>query len=65
MFGLGGARAVERPPQGGLISYEEGVRVTYLEGHTGLHDAEGPRVVVLSEDNCSFTLAGRKPEEAL
>lgn len=32
--------------------------------HTGSHDAEGSRVVMLSED-CSFTFAARKPEEAL
>lgn len=32
--------------------------------HTGPHDAEGPRVVMLSED-FSFTLAAIKLEEAL
>lgn len=53
MFGLRGARALEGPPQGVLTSQEEGRRATDLGRHTGPHDAQGPRVAMLSEDSAA------------
>lgn len=61
---LGGARALERPPQGVLTSCLEEARVTDLGSLMGPHDAAGPRGAMLSEDTAASLRPGGKQRQS-